>query len=374
MSLLSSMFRIDAKNPGTKDTITIGICAGLYGITTIMLVYAWFNRKYRPIRAKNLTWTSLMFLSAFLWYVGNVYTNGHASLTGAGKLCKLWINWFRVGCTFVFASLTIVRFYALYAVFVLKKPFTLRSNLTAGAFVIIPNVAYCLVFQLVTPRLTLEYIPAVEACNVAQSFRIAAVTFQWILWACVGVLIYRLRNIQSSFNEFHESIAIFCVIIALLVASSVINLHYEYYILEQPRRIAMTVIDASSSNLVIWLILAYPVFQSIFNRRKYEQKWLERLADESSWEMFAKTADYGMSGIHGSKLDIRGSTDSPMQTFTNNNALLEPTSLFASNQGAFSYNSPLMLNNQLEIHPAILNSPSIFASDYGPAPGGMHVL
>ncbi|KAJ2789046.1 hypothetical protein H4R20_007253, partial [Coemansia guatemalensis] len=150
-----------------------------------MLVFAWCNYNYRPIRAKNLVWTTLIYISTLLWFIGNIPSNGHVRLVGAWSNCKLWIIWFRVLFCFVFASMTIVRFYALDRVFNQKKPFTTWSSLVAAGAVVVLNVTYCLVNQLISGSLTIEYIPSLEVCNVTQAFRIAAVTFQWVLWTGV---------------------------------------------------------------------------------------------------------------------------------------------------------------------------------------------
>ncbi|KAJ1934085.1 hypothetical protein FBU59_005813, partial [Linderina macrospora] len=65
--------RIDVpRDPiGTSDrVISLGGLA-LFGLVGLMLVYAWLNRKYPPIRAKNLPLTTLMFFSGTLWFVGS---------------------------------------------------------------------------------------------------------------------------------------------------------------------------------------------------------------------------------------------------------------------------------------------------------------
>ncbi|KAJ2584594.1 hypothetical protein IWW49_004972, partial [Coemansia sp. RSA 1797] len=129
----------------------------------MLLVYAWCNYNYRPIRAKNLTWTTLIYCATVLWFIGNLVTNNHVRLVGVWSNCKLWILWFRVLFVYVFATMTIVRFYALDRVFNQKKPFTRRSSLISGAVVIVFNVTYCLVNQLISSSLTLEYVPDLEA-------------------------------------------------------------------------------------------------------------------------------------------------------------------------------------------------------------------
>ncbi|KAJ1851454.1 hypothetical protein LPJ76_006078 [Coemansia sp. RSA 638] len=391
--ILSAMYKIKVTSPTTDDNIAIAICAGVFGLTAMLLVFAWCNYNYRPIRAKNLTWTTLIYLSTVLWFLGNIPSNGHVRIVGAWSNCKLWIIWFRVFFCYVFATMCIVRFYALDRVFNQKKPFTVWSSLISGGAVIVLNVAYCLVNQLISGSLTIEYVPSLEVCNVTQAFRIAALTFMWIIWAAVGVLFFRLRNIQSTFNEFYESIAIFAVIIGLLIESSITNLYYIYYILEKRRRIQKTVVDMAAANLVIWLFIGYPVFMCIFRREKYEQQWLEKLAQDSPNHAFnnnnitnngtsyAKMNDNFESTFYN---DQRlGSMD--MSTldynnghhpFSNNSHPLNIESAL-NGEPIFDGNAlPSAMRNNLHIQRPEMNPPVMFATAgyMGPNSNGRHVI
>ncbi|KAJ2477475.1 hypothetical protein IWW56_004312 [Coemansia sp. RSA 2131] len=387
--LISSMFHVDASNPDKDDTITIAVCSGLLGLTAILLVYAWCNYNYRPIRAKNLTWTTLIYCATVLWFIGNLVTNNHVRLVGVWSNCKLWILWFRVFFVYVFATMTIVRFYALDRVFNQKKPFTRRSSLVSGAVVIVFNVTYCLVNQLISNSLTVEYIPSLEACKITMAFRIAAVSVQWVLWGACGVLIFRLRNIQSSFNEFRESVAIFLVIIGLLTETSVTNLHYQYYIFEKKRRTQKTYVDVVASVLVIWLFIGFPVYKSIFDRRNYEQMWLEKLAKDGPGNTYninsnpqgttayAKMDENLDSGFNNSQLNYEGNGIN--SAYMNNHRPFgdpDPFNIESGMSAHVPYNDnllPMALRNNM--HNPLLNSPSLFAASYMDSPSdGRHVL
>ncbi|KAJ2449842.1 hypothetical protein EV183_004655 [Coemansia sp. RSA 2336] len=384
-NVLGGMFGIKVDNPDHDDIVTIAICASVFGLTGIMLTYAWCNYNYRPIRAKNLTWTTLIYLSTVLWFLGNIPANGHVRLVGGWGHCKLWIIWFRVLFCFVFASMTIVRFYALERVFNQKKPFTVWNSLISGGVVVVLNVVYCLVNQLISGSLTTEYVQPLEVCNVTQAFRIAALTFQWVLWAGVGVLFFRLRNIQSSFNEFRESMAIFAVIIALLIESSVTNLHYKYYILQKSRRIEKTVMDMAAANLVIWLFIGYPVFMSIFRRRDYEQRWLETLAKDRPANIYKNENNSytKMNEISGGYDNKRQMNSLDMSTLGLNNghhpfADHHPLNIESALNGhsVFDANAlPEEFRHNLNIQTPVMNAPPMFASNYlDSTPGGRHVL
>ncbi|KAJ2796021.1 hypothetical protein H4R20_005679 [Coemansia guatemalensis] len=392
-NMLSSLFGIDASNADHDDTVTLIVCACLFGLTAILLVYCWCNYNYRPIRAKNLVWTTLIYLSTVLWFIGDITTNQHVRLVGVWSHCKVWILWFRVLFTYVFASMTIVRFYALDRVFNQKKPFTARSSIISFAAVVVFNVTYCLVNQLISDSLTVGYVPSLEACNITMAFRIAALVVQWILWTGCGVLIFRLRNIQSSFNEFYESIAIFAVIIGLLLETTVTNLHFEYYIFEKKRRIEKTVVDVVAGTLVVWFFIGYPVFMSIFHRKEYEQMWLERLAKDgpsntynissnpNGTTAYAKMNDFGDSGFNNSHMDFdkndmmhSGYPDASHRPFDNPDPLDIESTL--NTQAPYNDNLlPIALRNNMHIHTPVLNTPTMFSSGYmDPAPDGRHVL
>ncbi|KAJ2505819.1 hypothetical protein GGI11_006866, partial [Coemansia sp. RSA 2049] len=69
---LSTLLNVKVDPVTTADTIVIIIGAAVFGITALMIVFAWINIKYRPIRAKNMTWTTLMHISGILWFLGDI--------------------------------------------------------------------------------------------------------------------------------------------------------------------------------------------------------------------------------------------------------------------------------------------------------------
>ncbi|KAJ1718671.1 hypothetical protein LPJ61_006521, partial [Coemansia biformis] len=54
-------------------------------------------------------------------------------------------------------------------------------------------------------------------------------------------------------------------------------------------RVVGTLTDTIVANLVIWVVLAHPVYQSLFNRKRYSAIWRTQLVSEG----FRR--DYGIS-------------------------------------------------------------------------------
>ncbi|KAJ2697709.1 hypothetical protein FB645_005838 [Coemansia sp. IMI 203386] len=359
----------------TADTIVIAVGSVIFGITLIMIIYAWFNRNYRPIRAKNLVWTTSIHISGILWFLGNIVANGHVKIVGAFAHCKLWILWFRIFFCYVFASMVIVRLYALDRVFNQNKPFRGRANLIAVGIVAAFNVLFCLIVQFINSDLTVSQSTNFAVCDVNMGLRIAAITIQWVLWLGVAVLIYRLRNIQSSFNEFRESLAIFIVAILTLIDTSVNNFVFRFYPLMMKHRIEKTAVDVLAANIMVWLILAQPIYNCMFNRRKYETGWLEKLTkdghkkeyDVSSGQAGLTTAYAKMNDSQFQETQLNFSSSDgidPAYYGSGNpydNATLSGDATLRNPEVYINQDSiPIALRTNLHIHRPVLNTPSMF--------------
>ncbi|KAJ2752275.1 hypothetical protein H4R27_004477 [Coemansia aciculifera] len=351
-----------------------------------MIIYAWFNRNFRPIRAKKMSLTTLLHIAGILWFVGNIPSNGHVKLVGVFSYCKLWIVWFRVFFCFMYAAVLILRFFALDRVFNQNKSFKGWTFVLCISIVILVNVIYCLVTQLIRDDLTVSSMEWLEVCNGTQGFRIACIAFQWVLWLGVAVLIYRLRNIQSSFNEFRESLAIFVVAIITLTETTVMNIAFKNYPLMMPHRIEKTMVDTLCANVMVWLILGHPVYMCLFHRRKYETQWLEKLTKDGhkhAYEVssagqghstaYAKMEDE--SAFQNTQLNF-GTMDVMASAFYGNqrsyyggDLLVDESTLRSGEMFQNPDTLPIALRNNLHIHRPVLNVPSMFATGY-PDPQG----
>ncbi|KAJ2001841.1 hypothetical protein GGI04_003585 [Coemansia thaxteri] len=330
-------------------------------------------------------------MSSILWFVGDLPANGHVRLRGVFSNCKLWIIWFRVLYCFVFASLLILRFFALDRVFNQNKSFSNKTSVISLAVVVIFNIAYCLSGQLVADEKTVYGMPSLEVCDSTMGYRVACVILQWTLWVGVAVLIYRLRNIQTSFNEYRESLAIFVVAIILLTETTVTNVVFRNYPLQLVNRLEKTAMDVLASNIMIWLIVAHPVYMCLFHRRRYETMWLEKLTreghkaayDVSSGHLGHTTSYAKMdeSAFNHTQLNF-GSADAMASAYyggrhpyyEGDTMVLDPVlreNMMFQNPDTL----PIALRNNLHIHRPVLNTPSMFATGFAePQTDGRRVI
>ncbi|KAJ2615617.1 hypothetical protein GGF44_005942 [Coemansia sp. RSA 1694] len=366
----------------------------MFGITTLMVIYAWFNRSFRPIRAKKMSLTTLLHLAGILWFMGNIPSNGHVKLVGAFSYCKLWIIWIRVLFCFVYVSVLILRFFALDRVFNQHKPFRARTTVICLFILVLFNLLYCLVGQLIKDELTVVGMEWIEVCDGTLEYRIACIAFQWVLWIGVAVLIYRLRNIQSSFNEFRESLAIFVVAIITLTETTVMNIAFRYYPLMLVHRIEKTMVDTLCANVMVWLILGHPVYMCLFHRRKYETQWLEKLTKDghkNAYEVssagvgpstaYAKMEDesaFQNTQLNFGTMDVMASAfyGGGQRSYYGGDLIIDESTLRNTDMFQNPDTLPIALRNNLHIHRPVLNMPpSMFAAGYpDPQDSGRRVI
>ncbi|KAI8318362.1 hypothetical protein GQ54DRAFT_300455 [Martensiomyces pterosporus] len=277
VKLLESQYKIKVDPAGSGDVAIIIVCAVVYGITSLLVIYAWANRDYLPIRAKRLTLTTLMLIAGILWYIGDIPNNGHVSLVGAWTNCKLWYVWFRVLFCYVFSAALLVRFYALDRVFNQHKPFRGPVVYIISTVIVVFHLALCLAAQLTDSAYTIMFDAVTRTYKLANACAYASIAIQGILWLAVVALMIRLRNIQSSFNELRESLIIFFIALALLLETLIVNVLYPKYPLMMSHRIAITLVDALASSSMVWVIIAHPVYKCIFQREEYEIEWMRKL-------------------------------------------------------------------------------------------------
>ncbi|KAI8318343.1 hypothetical protein GQ54DRAFT_252527, partial [Martensiomyces pterosporus] len=251
-----------------------------YGLTLLLLVYAWLNRTYRPIRAKNLVLVTFMYLMAVPWYLGSVVSNGLVELVGPWKFCKLWGVWFRVAPGYMFVNFLFFRAYSLDRIFIQRKPCSGWRFYLPSIILTIIIILFCIVSQVISDKKTLVYVESIEVCHYVGPFRYVSAGIIWAILLVYAVQVVKIRNIKSSFNEFRESLIIFFIIFATILQLTLLVVFIAMNPYNKDIRLATVSFDFVAGNLMIWLVLVHPVYMCIFHGREYEKRWLRKLAGD----------------------------------------------------------------------------------------------
>ncbi|KAJ1799660.1 hypothetical protein LPJ59_001676 [Coemansia sp. RSA 2399] len=286
IAYLEKLLNMHIDPVGGADTAVIAVGSAMFGITLIFIATAWINRRFSPIRAKNLPMVTCLFVAGVLWFVGDIPMNGHVLLKGTFSNCKEWNIWARVLFCFWYTTVLVVRCYALDRVFNQNKPTRGIAYYATSVVLVLFYLGYSIVTQAMPDKLTISYNSEVELCTTTHGYHYVTVIILWVNWLVFSFMMIRLRNIQSTFNEFYESLVILAFGIAAMIKTSVVHFTRPNYPLILGYRVAETIGDAFVSNGVILVIIAYPVIRSIYRSKEYEAKWLLRLRTDGLEDMY----------------------------------------------------------------------------------------
>ncbi|KAJ1949860.1 hypothetical protein FBU59_000956 [Linderina macrospora] len=262
---------------GSMDKATIIIGACFYGFTFLVLLYAFINRNYAPIRAKNVKLTAMVYTGAVLWFVGDIATNGHVEMVGVWSKCKVWCLWFRVFFAYTFSAAVGIRAYGLYRVFVLHRPYRGVGFYAPIIGLFTGLLIFCITSQLIPDEKTVMYVEELEMCTYVWGFRGACLGLLWLIWLFVFYFVFKIRNIHSSFNERWESIICCTLALGIDLFTTLMHTINPHYPLTLRYRVANTFFDFCMGNMVTLVMIIYPVVQCMFNRDEYKRKWLAKL-------------------------------------------------------------------------------------------------
>ncbi|KAJ2660720.1 hypothetical protein IWW48_002817 [Coemansia sp. RSA 1200] len=262
-----------------KDMAMIIVISVVYGIDLLAVIYMLWNRHYPPLKSKSPLLMAFAYMSCVCWFIGDLQINGHVHLAGTALTnCKgvgVWVRVLLGVCTV--SSLIALRSYGLFRVF--------RHNLPYNGFgFYLPFLAYCgctliygIVAQVLSPKITVEYMPLLDICYCPKPFRAALYGYIWATWVLVALINWKIRNIKSSFNESRE-MTVSCVFVFIaLTFNTVLQFKSPQYPFHQVQRIVTTSLDHLVTNLVWWTIIGGPLLNCLFRRQKHLGYWKAKL-------------------------------------------------------------------------------------------------
>ncbi|KAJ1963507.1 hypothetical protein GGI12_002016 [Dipsacomyces acuminosporus] len=320
-------FKIDPLGPA--DTATIAAGSVFFALTLSMLIYAWVHRDYPPIRAKNIRVMTLMYIGALFWFIGDIPINGHVELVGVWSVCKLWSLWVRLFFAYTFSASAAIRTYAIYRIFILRKPYS-GFKFYIPMFILFGClIVYCTVSTLVSNKLTAIYREELHFCTYVWAFRGACLALLWCIWFVVLFFVFKIRNVHSSFNERYESIIVCLLAFTAVANTTFLHILKPNYPLQMHLRVSNTWIDFLVSNGAVWSILIYPVVQCMFNRQEYLKSWTAKLRADG----LGREYNVSPSNTHGTNPPLQYSKMNNSETGNSDTKVLCPPSAKLTEDG-----------------------------------------
>ncbi|KAJ2900334.1 hypothetical protein IWW38_000593 [Coemansia aciculifera] len=261
------------------DLAVVSTISVVYFVDLIAVLFMLWNRKYPPIKAKSPVLMAVLFLSSALWFVGDVQINGHVTLANSILTnCRGLGVWVRIlvgmcGVCAVFA----LRSFALYHVFCLNMPYRgIRFYLPVVIYALC-ILTYGVVTLALKSRETMYYLESLDLCLSPVPFKASIVAFVWITLAIVAFNYWRIRNIKSSFNESREMAFTCLLILANILFATLVQFLHPQYPLSLAYRVTSTILNHLCTNVIWWGVMAVPLWNCLFHRQKYLDKWVAKL-------------------------------------------------------------------------------------------------
>ncbi|KAJ2487098.1 hypothetical protein EV174_000709, partial [Coemansia sp. RSA 2320] len=280
---------------GYVDLSTIIVLSTMYFIELIALCYQVYNRRYPPLRVKNVPLMCSLYVGAVIWFVGDISTGGliHISQTAALRNCKLTLIWLRacLGSYFVTAMFSL-RCFSLYYVFCRGKAFTGRVVYLSLSVTVLALLLFGTIATVVPSELTTHYVEIFEICDANRNFIIAMLLICWLIMAFTAVMSWRMRNIPFSFNERMEVFASFVLLIVVSTLNTVCLLAINVYPASLGWRTALVYANHVGASVAYWIIMGEATYNCIFNREKYLQYWIGTLREDGTKQQYQYVSDH----------------------------------------------------------------------------------
>ncbi|KAJ2468709.1 hypothetical protein GGI02_003620 [Coemansia sp. RSA 2322] len=287
---LAAFFGIEVDPVGYGDlaallTWSLILSAGLFAN-----IYVWNNRHYAPLKAKNIPLMTGIYLHSVFFFLGDLTLCGIVHVRGPifGN-CTLMLIWLRsmLG-NFSLGSLLTIRSYKLYRVFCMNKPMHGYNRAVPYVLYIVLIFAAGTISTIIPKYLTVDYIEGVEFCIDNPNLVTAYCSVLWFMWCIYFMMMWLLRNVRSSFNEFREM----AISLGLLVSCTIFNQAVLYCVPRLPTslrwRLALLFVDQFTANYIWWLIMLKPMYKCVFFHDKYLIQWKQKMTADGL------RAQYGM--------------------------------------------------------------------------------
>ncbi|KAJ2806872.1 hypothetical protein H4R20_001515 [Coemansia guatemalensis] len=317
---MAEFFGITVDPIGYGDFTIVILYSLVLAIGFVATVYIWANRHYAPIKAKNIPLMTGIYLHSVFFFLGDLTLCGLVHVRGPffGN-CVLMLIWFRsMFGNFALGSLLAIRSYKLYRVFCKNKPMHGHRRLIPYLIFFMLVFIVGMVSSLIPREFTVAYLEGVEFCIVNQDLVTTYCTILWCIWAVYMVMIWLLRNIRSSFNEFREMAISLLLLITCTLFNQVVLYRFPSLPTSLRWRLALVTVDQVTANYIWWLIMFKPIFNCIFRHDSYLTEWKDKLTSDGL------RSQYGMSGSDGD-MSMNSSTLAYSQAETSKSIKADPS-------------------------------------------------
>jgi len=248
-----------------------------FGMGSIALIYANYHRNYPPLKAKHIPFLTVAFIGSFLWYLGELHSNGVFGYSNAlTELCTIIDVWIQfVFGVELFLAVLVLRLYSLYQVFVRHRAISDVKLMPPIIAFYLPVLAIALYATFAPIGWAFYYDFGNAYCSANFYFKLSLFIVGAIGLLVLGWLTFKLRDIRRGFNEFKElRIGFYFALLTIIVNTLVVLLDWNYHVWG---KYLLVIVNLFMGNVYFWLVMYRPLYGCMFEREKCLQKFITDL-------------------------------------------------------------------------------------------------
>ncbi|KAI8321372.1 hypothetical protein GQ54DRAFT_298038 [Martensiomyces pterosporus] len=261
-----------------REVILISVCSALLFVDLVFLVYTFFQRKYLPLKSKNLPLMYWTYGSTVVWFIGDVYSYLTIAPKPSWIVCVITTAWLRMSLGgYLWMSLFQYRVYQFIVIFIWKRKLTGKYFWLPIAYIVLIPLIYGIVAAALPQDMGLKYIAQLQMCKGSNGFFYFSISFVFFQLLAFIFIIFMARNIHTCFNEYREIVICFIVATLALIAGIA-----TFWVPLTPERIFIlgalnTVLPIFIAQVYFFVLLGRPVYHSIFDKEEYLRFFLARM-------------------------------------------------------------------------------------------------
>ncbi|KAJ1955480.1 hypothetical protein GGI12_005549, partial [Dipsacomyces acuminosporus] len=267
------------KTRDKRDLVVICVCSGILAVNLLMLLYAFTQRAYLPLKSKNLPIMYITYVSMVCWFLGSMYANQSSYFPLSWLICVSIYAWVRMSLgVFLFIGMFQLRVYHYITIFILQRRVLGRRLWLPVAYLCIISATYAVVAVALPQQYGFKYYASTDACVTQNVIYVVGYVLLGIQLVVTLGLSIKARKINACFNEFREII----IIIALACLAGIISACTRWIAHSSPSKAfwveaidTLALFFASEVNFVV--ILGPPLYHSVFNREEHLQYFIHRM-------------------------------------------------------------------------------------------------
>ncbi|KAJ2456571.1 hypothetical protein GGF42_003188 [Coemansia sp. RSA 2424] len=266
-----------------REVAVVGINSAVMFISFMVLVYINVNRAYIPLKCKNIPLINALYMTMFLWFIGDIYTYQPTLVHASRPICIATMSWLRMSLgIFSVINCHLLRIYQYQCIFQWRIHATGKHLWIPVALLwaILP-LTYGILASVLPEDKGNSYIADPPMCLAEKPIYFVAVAFTVILmlfWVYATVL---MRRVNVCFNEYRELLVVVITITLVVVMQVVLrwipaigDSGFTYNTLT-------SMSDVLIGQISLFLLVYKPAYHCLVDKDEYLKYFLRTLKREN---------------------------------------------------------------------------------------------